>query len=66
VDEQAWVEENAARLRETLASQQVRAALAALLGADGRAQARERRLQAARAELDGLELRWTIGEDAWV
>jgi hypothetical protein len=41
----------------------VRAELLALLGTDDAERRRERRLEAARAELAGLELRWTPGED---
>jgi hypothetical protein len=62
-DEQAWRQRNAARLRRALDSPQVRAELLALLGMADDGRARARRLQAARAELDGLELRWRIGED---
>jgi hypothetical protein len=63
VDEQEWIKRNAARLRETLAAQQVRAELAALLGGDGSTRRRQRRLEAARRELASIELRWKLQED---
>lgn len=63
MDEAQWVEQNAARLREALASQRVRVELAALLGGDDGGRRRERRLEAARAELAGLELRWRPSEE---
>jgi hypothetical protein len=64
VDErEAWIEQNAARLRETLAAQQVRVELAALLGGDDSAQQRQRRQEAARRELASIELRWKLLED---
>jgi hypothetical protein len=65
MDEQDWIEEHAARLREALARQQVRAEVLAAL--DGHERDQARRLEAARAELAGLELRWTLREDeqAW-
>jgi hypothetical protein len=65
VDEQEWIAEQAARLRQALASQRVRADVLALL--DGHERERARRLEAARAELAGLELRWRLREDeqAW-
>jgi hypothetical protein len=62
MDEHEWIEEQAARLRETLATQQVRAEVLALLGMDD-GRRRARRLEAARAELTGLQLRWTLRED---
>jgi hypothetical protein len=66
MDEQEWIDANAARLRRALARPQVRRELLALLGTDAERR-RRRRLDAARAELAGLELRWTPGEDtdAW-
>jgi hypothetical protein len=63
MDEQEWVEHNAARLREALVAPQVRADVLALLGTD-EDRRRERRLQAARRELAGLELRWRL-EETW-
>jgi phosphoglycerate dehydrogenase-like enzyme len=67
VDEHAWRARQAARVRRALQRPEVRAEVLALLGMgdDGRRQAR--RLEAARVELAGLELRWRIGEDenAW-
>jgi hypothetical protein len=67
VDEQEWITANAARPGRALARPQVRAELLALLGTDDAERHRARRLEAARAELAGLELRWTPGEDidAW-
>jgi hypothetical protein len=55
---QAWIQRNADQARRALASREVRAELAALLGVDGSAQRRARRLEAARHELEKLELRW--------
>jgi hypothetical protein len=63
VDEQAWRQQQAARLRRALANPQVRADVLAQLGMGDDGRARARRLEAARAELDGLELRWRLGED---
>jgi hypothetical protein len=63
MDEQAWVDANAARLREALARPQVRADVLAQLGTDDERR-RERRLEAARLELAGLELRWRL-EETW-
>ncbi|HEX8135208.1 MAG TPA: hypothetical protein VF880_17490 [Actinomycetes bacterium] len=67
MDEQEWIEEQAARLREALATQRVRADVLALLGMDDDGRRRARRLEAAQAELAGLELRWRLREDtdAW-
>jgi hypothetical protein len=59
MDEQQWIDANAARLREALAAPQVRADVLAQLGADDDRR-RERRLEAARLELAGLELRWRL------
>ena len=66
-DGQAWIERNAEVARRALVDPAVRAELLALLGTDDAERRRERRLEAARAELAGLELRWTPGEDedAW-
>jgi hypothetical protein len=63
MDEQQWIDATAARLREALASPRVRADVLAALGTDDDRQ-RERRLEAARLELAGLELRWRL-EDPW-
>ena len=61
VDErEAWVQFNAAQARAALCRVEVRAELLALLGADDSAERRERRLEAARRELEGLELRWRV------
>jgi phosphoglycerate dehydrogenase-like enzyme len=67
VDEQEWRKRNAARLRRALERPEVRAELLALLGMGDDGRQRARRLDAARVELAGLELRWTLGEDedAW-
>lgn len=66
-EREAWIEHNAAQARAALDRAEVRDQLAALLGADDSAQRRKRRLEAARVELAGLELRWKVGEDedAW-
>jgi hypothetical protein len=64
VDEQAWRQRNAARVRRALASPQVRAELLALLGMGDDGRRRTRRLEAARAELADLEIRWRL-EGAW-
>jgi hypothetical protein len=63
MDEHEWIEEQAARLREALATQRVRADVLALLGMEDDGRRRARRLEAARVELAGLELRWRLGED---
>jgi hypothetical protein len=65
MDEQEWIEANAARLRETLATQRVRVEVLGLLGMDDDGRRRQRRLEQAQRELEGLELRWTLGEDEW-
>jgi hypothetical protein len=60
----AWVERTAADLGQTLADPAVRAEVLALL--DGHERDRARRLEAARVELETLELRWKLGEgEAW-
>jgi hypothetical protein len=66
VDEQEWIEQQAAHVRRALEAPHVVAEVCALLGldSDGRRR-RERRLEAARAELAGLELRVRLGEGAW-
>jgi hypothetical protein len=61
-DSAAWVERTAADLGEALAEPAVRAEVLALL--DGHERDRARRLEAARAELAGLEVRWRL-EEAW-
>jgi alkanesulfonate monooxygenase SsuD/methylene tetrahydromethanopterin reductase-like flavin-dependent oxidoreductase (luciferase family) len=63
VDEQEWIDANAARLGRALARPQVRAELLALLGTDDAERRRQRRLAAARAELASMELRWKLAED---
>lgn len=63
MDEQAWRQRNAARLRRALQRPEVRAEVLALLGMEDDGRRRARRLEAARAELVGLELRWRLGED---
>jgi hypothetical protein len=63
VDEQTWRAQQAARLRRTLADERVRGELLGLLGMDDDGRTRQRRLDAARVELAGLELRYRIGED---
>jgi hypothetical protein len=67
VDEQAWRQQQAARLRRALERPEIRAELLGLLGMDDDGRRRARRLDAARVELAGLELRWRLGEDedAW-
>lgn len=62
-NERAWRQRQAARVRRALERPQVRAELLALLGMADDGRRRARRLAAARAELAGLELRWTLGED---
>jgi hypothetical protein len=67
VHERAWRAQQAARVRRALERLEVRAELLALLGMGDDGRRRVRRLDAARVELAGLELRWRIGEDedAW-
>jgi len=55
---QAWIQHNADQARRALARREVRAELAVLLGVDGSAQRQAHRLEAARRELEKLELRW--------
>lgn len=62
MDEHEWRQRQAARLRRALQRPDVRAELLALLGMDD-GRRRARRLDAARAELAGLELRYRLGED---
>jgi hypothetical protein len=61
-DSTAWVERTAADLGRALADPAVRAEVLALL--DGHERDRARRLQAARTELAGMEVRWRL-EEAW-
>jgi hypothetical protein len=63
LDEQEWQARNAARLRRALERPEVRAELLELLGMGDDGRRRARRLEVARAELAGLELRWRMGED---
>jgi hypothetical protein len=63
LDEQAWRQQNAARVRRALERPEVRAEVLALLGMEDDGRRRARRLEAARAELIGLEVRWRLGED---
>ena len=60
-DTDAWVERTAADLGLALADPAVRAEVLALL--DGHERDRARRLEAARAELAGLEVRWRLGDE---
>jgi hypothetical protein len=64
-DADAWVERTATELAAALASPAVRAEVLALL--DGHERDRARRLEAARVELEAVELRWKLGEEeeAW-
>jgi hypothetical protein len=62
VDEAAWIEREAAQLGRTLADPAVRADVLAQLGTDDDRR-RERRLEAARLELAGLELRWRLEDE---
>jgi hypothetical protein len=57
---ESWIQRNADQARRALARCEVRAELAALLGVDGSGQRRSRRLEAARRELEKLELRWRV------
>jgi predicted nucleic acid-binding protein len=61
-DSAAWVERVAADLGRALADPAVRAEVLALL--DGHERDRARRLEAARAELADMEVRWRL-EEAW-
>jgi hypothetical protein len=64
VDEQAWRQQQAVRIRRALERPEVRAELLALLGMGDDGRRRTRRLEAARAELADLEIRWRL-EGAW-
>jgi hypothetical protein len=64
VDEwEEWIQRNAAMLRQTLASPEVRDELLVLLGDDDPERRRERRLQEVRRDLASMELRWKLAED---
>jgi hypothetical protein len=65
MNEQQWVDANAAQARRALANTQVRAEMLGLLGGDDSGRRRRRRLEQARRELAGLELRWRLEEDPW-
>ena len=58
-----WIQRNAAMLRQTLASPEVRDELLVLLGGDDPERRRERRLQEVRRDLASMELRWKLAED---
>jgi hypothetical protein len=59
----AWIARNAAQAHRALANPAVRAELLGLLGSDDGGRRRERRLEAARRELVGLEVRWPLLEE---
>jgi hypothetical protein len=59
-DDAAWVERTAADLLGALADPDVRTRVLALL--DGHERDEPRRLEAARAEVAGLEIRWRLKE----
>jgi hypothetical protein len=61
---EAWIERTAGQLALTLADPAVRAELLTLLAGTNDERERRRRLEAARAELTGLEIRWRL-EEAW-
>jgi hypothetical protein len=61
-DGAAWVEQTAAELGRTLADPTVRAELLALLDGTDDQRRQQRRLDAARASLAGLELRYPLLE----
>jgi hypothetical protein len=54
--EDEWIEQNAAAVAEALADEGVRAEVLALLGRDGSEHRRQRRLEAARRELEARGL----------
>jgi hypothetical protein len=62
VTDDAWVEREAAQLCRALADPAVRADVLAQLGTDDERR-RGRRLEAARRELAGLELRWRLEDE---
>jgi hypothetical protein len=57
-DKDAWIERNADQLALTLADPAVRAELLALLNGTDDERQRQRRLEAARLELAGLDVTW--------
>ena len=65
MDEQAWVERTAVELAVTLADPSVRAELLTLLAGakDEHERQRQRRLEAARRELAGIEVTWPLLEE---
>ena len=65
MDEQAWVERTAGQLALTLADPTIRAELLALLAGTDDKRERQRRMESARRELAGLEVRYPLlrGED---
>ena len=62
-DQDAWIARNAAQARRALVNPAVRGELLGLPGSDDGGRRRERRLEAARAELAGLELRWRLEDE---
>jgi hypothetical protein len=62
-EREGWMRQNAASLRQTLASPEVRGELLGLLGGDDPERRRERRLEEARRDLASMELRWKLAED---
>jgi len=60
---EAWIQQNAASLRQTLAHPAVRTELLALLGSDDADRRRERRREEARRDLEALAIRWTQLEE---
>ena len=63
MDEQAWVERTAGQLALTLADPSVRAELLTLLAGAKDERERQRRLEAARRELAGIEVTWPLLEE---
>ena len=61
--EQEWIEANAAMACRALANPQVRADVLVQLDTDDGPRRRARRLEAARRELAGLELRWKVEDE---
>jgi hypothetical protein len=61
-DQDAWIDAAAAELSRTLADPAVRAELLALLGGVDDECRQQRRLDAARRELEALEVRWALLE----
>ncbi|HWC41828.1 MAG TPA: hypothetical protein VHK02_07560 [Actinomycetota bacterium] len=62
MDEQAWVERTAGQLAVTLADPSVRTELLTLLAGVKDERERQRRLEAARRELAGMEVTWPLVE----